>query len=149
MHICKLLELDFFLRSAQNCKRCIFLDNLRTISQKGNIETRQMTPLFSSPFSNLTVCNIHFWKQPIETVHHTFLGSRHPDVTKNLYVLSTHRSQIPIFYAPAHGLIWWDSENECVVLCYGFNLLWSNAELYYGFIMLWINGQFQFWISKL
>ena len=38
-----------------------FLDNLRTITQEENMETRQMTPFFSSTFSDLTVCNIHFW----------------------------------------------------------------------------------------
>ena len=54
MHIRKLL------RSAQNCKKCTFLDNLRTITQKGNVETRQMTPVFSSTFPDLTVCYIHF-----------------------------------------------------------------------------------------
>ena len=55
-----LTDLDFLLRSAQNCKKCSFLDNLRTITQEGNMETRQMTPFFSSTFSDLTVCNIHF-----------------------------------------------------------------------------------------
>ena len=33
--------LDFLLRSAQNCKICIFLDNLRTITQEGDMETRK------------------------------------------------------------------------------------------------------------
>ena len=37
-----------------------FLDNLWTIIQEGNMETRQMTPFFSSTFSTQTVCNIHF-----------------------------------------------------------------------------------------
>ena len=36
------------------------VDNLRTITQKWNLETRQMAPFFSSPFSAITVCNIHF-----------------------------------------------------------------------------------------
>ena len=36
----------FWLRSAQNCIKCTFLDNSRTIPRKGNIETRQMTPFF-------------------------------------------------------------------------------------------------------
>ena len=72
-------------------------------------------------FSALTVCNIHFsiWKYskiifmwspfgpfwsvkhlnfwqklPIRTAHHTFLESRHPEVTKNLYyVLSPKMSK--------------------------------------------------------
>ena len=38
----------------------LFLDNLRTITQEGNMETRQMAPFFPSTFSALTVCNIHF-----------------------------------------------------------------------------------------
>ena len=57
-------SLDFLLSSAQNCKKCTFLDDLQTITQVGNMETRQMTPIFSSIFSTLTVCNIHlfYWK---------------------------------------------------------------------------------------
>ena len=41
-----------------------FLDNLRTIIQEGNMETRQMTPFLSSTFSDLAVYNIRFqiWK---------------------------------------------------------------------------------------
>ena len=37
------------------------LDTLRTITQKENMETRQMSPFFSFTFSDLTVRNIHFW----------------------------------------------------------------------------------------
>ena len=44
------------------------LDTLRTITLKGNMETRQMSPFFfiylfffSFTFSNLTVSSIHFW----------------------------------------------------------------------------------------
>ena len=37
-------------------------------------------------------------KLPIQTAHHIFLESRYLEVTKNLYyVLSSRRSQIPIF----------------------------------------------------
>ena len=36
----------FFLRSAQNCKKCTFLGNLRAITQEGNMEIRQITPFF-------------------------------------------------------------------------------------------------------
>ena len=44
-------------------------------------------------------------KLPIQTAHHTFVESRHPEVTKNLYdVLFTCQSQISIFWALAHGL---------------------------------------------
>ena len=52
-----LIDLDSVLRSAQNCKKCTFLDNLRTITQEKNINTRQMTPFFSSTFSDLKVRN--------------------------------------------------------------------------------------------
>ena len=33
---------------------------LKTTTQKGNVETRQMTPFFPPPFPALSVCNIHF-----------------------------------------------------------------------------------------
>ena len=50
-----LIGLGFLLRSGQNCKRYTILDNLRTITQEENMETRQMTPFFSSTFSTLTI----------------------------------------------------------------------------------------------
>ena len=37
-----------------------FLDNLRTITQEGNMATRQMTSFFFIYFLR-SVCNIHFW----------------------------------------------------------------------------------------
>ena len=36
------------------------VDNLGTITQEGNMETRQMAPFFSSTFYALTARNIHF-----------------------------------------------------------------------------------------
>ena len=36
------------------------VDNLRTTTQEGNMETRQMAPFFSSTFYALTARNIHF-----------------------------------------------------------------------------------------
>ena len=99
------MDLDFLLRSAQNCQKCIFLDYLRTLIQEGNI-TREMTPFLSSSFLALTVCNIHFWiwkyptfifiwsplgpfqslkylniwpKATDSETHHTLLKSRHPE----------------------------------------------------------------------
>ena len=101
---------------AEVIKNCTFLGNLRIITQKGNMETRQMTQFFSCYFSALTVCNIYFWirkyskfifiwspfgpfwntsvfgqKLPIWADHYTFPESRHPDVTKNFFcVLSSH-----------------------------------------------------------
>ena len=47
------------LRSAQICKRCTILGNLRTITQEGKKQIRKMTPFFSS-FWALTICDIHF-----------------------------------------------------------------------------------------
>ena len=41
-----LTDLVFLLKSAQNCKNCNFLDNLRNKTQEGHIETKQMTPFF-------------------------------------------------------------------------------------------------------
>ena len=124
-----LTELGFLLRLAQNCQKYTFLDKLRTITQEGNVETRQMTPFFSSTFFALFETFIFvfensqnsllfglpfspFWsvkypnfgqKLPIRIAHHTFLESRHPDLTKNLYcALSREGSQETI---SAHGLI--------------------------------------------
>ena len=84
------------------------------------METRQITPFFTSTFCALTGCNIYFcfensqnsfscallfgpfWsvkclnfeqKLPIRTAHHTFVESRHTEVTKNpYYVLSPEGS---------------------------------------------------------
>ena len=53
--------LRFFAEVSTKLRKCTFSDNLRIISQEGNMETTQMTPLFSSNFSALPVCNIHFW----------------------------------------------------------------------------------------
>ena len=55
-----LIGLSFSLSSGQKKKKCTILDNLRTITQEENMEARQMTPFFSSTFSALTICNIHF-----------------------------------------------------------------------------------------
>ena len=41
-----LTDLGFLLRSAQSCKKCTFLGKWRTITQKGNMKTWQMTPFF-------------------------------------------------------------------------------------------------------
>ena len=48
MHIHKLL--DFLLTSARNCRKDTNVDNLWTITQEGDMKTRQMTPIFSSAF---------------------------------------------------------------------------------------------------
>ena len=106
--------------SAQNWEKYTFLDNLRTITQEENMETKQMTLFFRSTFSALTVTFIFlfensqnlflfgppfrpFWsmkypnfgqKLPIRTARHTFLKRRHPEITKNPYhVLPPEGSQ--------------------------------------------------------
>ena len=56
-----LTDLSFLLRSAQNCNKRTFLDSLKTITQETNMETRQMTPFFSSTFCALTVYNIYLY----------------------------------------------------------------------------------------
>ena len=74
-----------------------------------SMETKQMASFFSSTSSVLHVCNIYFSefentqkfliKATDSDVHHIFLESRHPEVTKNLYyVLSTCQNQITIFF---------------------------------------------------
>ena len=48
--------------------------------------------------SGLRNTSIFGQKLPIQTAHHTFLESRHPEVTNNLYyVFYSSQSQIPIF----------------------------------------------------
>ena len=103
-----LTHLGFWMRSAQNCRKSTFLDNLRTITQEWSMETRKMTPFFIYFFCS--VCNIHFynWKwskfiflwSPLWSIqifkmpqfwakatnsdsHHIFVESGHPEVTKN------------------------------------------------------------------
>ena len=96
------------------------------------METRQMTPFVSFTFFALSVRNIHFlnlkivkirfdvvpaplgpfwyvkylnfWqKLPIRIIHHTFLESKHPEITKNpYYVLSPSWSQKTV---SAHRLL--------------------------------------------
>ena len=72
------------------------------------METRQMTPFFSSAFSvltvtflNLKILKIHVHVPPplvpIEAVHHTFLESRHPEVKNLYYVLFTRRAKFRYF----------------------------------------------------
>ena len=118
VHRCKYVncfnKLRFLAESRTTLQKMwTFSDTLTTITQNGNMETRQMATFFSYTFSALTVCTIHFWiwkyskfifmwspfcpfwsvkylnfcpKLPIRTAHHTFLKSRHPDVTK-IYIM--------------------------------------------------------------
>ena len=60
-----LTDLGFLLNSAKICKKCTFLLNLRATTQEENMKIRQIISFyFSSTFSTLTVCKIHFciWK---------------------------------------------------------------------------------------
>ena len=48
-------RLRFLAEVSTKLQKMHFLDNLKTITQEGSMETRQMTPFFSSTFSNLFV----------------------------------------------------------------------------------------------
>ena len=50
-----LTDVRFLLRSAQIRKKYTFLDNLRTVTQEGDMKTRQMAPFCSSTVSTLNV----------------------------------------------------------------------------------------------
>ena len=92
----------FLLRLAQNFKKCSFLDNVRTITQKTYMKSRQINPFFHLVFplylfvkftfifqnsQNSFSCGHtfgqfwsvkypNFWqKLPDQTAHHTFLES--------------------------------------------------------------------------
>ena len=89
-----------------------FLDKLRTITQEGSTEIRQMTPFFIYFFSSIFIfiyengqksfsCDPPFglfWSVkclnfeqnlPIRTAHHIFLESRQPEVTK-IHIMFCH-----------------------------------------------------------
>ena len=53
--------LRFLAEVSTKMEKMDFLDNLRTITQEGSTETRQMTPFLLSTFAALTVCDIHFY----------------------------------------------------------------------------------------
>ena len=94
------------LRSTQNSNKCTFLDNLKTITQTDDPTNDQLFPpvLFVTfifvfeKSQNSFYCSpspfVPFWsalylnlvqKLPIWIAHHTFLKSRHPEVTKKPY----------------------------------------------------------------
>ena len=101
------------LKSAQNCKKCAFLYNLRTITQEGTWKLEKWPHLFIYLFHSKIIvtfilvfensqnsfsCGPSFgslvplW--PIWTAHHTFLVTKHPEATKNhYYVLILEGSQ--------------------------------------------------------
>ena len=133
-------RLRFLAEISKKLQKMPIFDNLMTINQEGSMKTRQMTPFFSSTFSNLFVIFISefenaqnsfscgppplvhsglrntsiFGQQlPIQTAHHTFLESRHPEVTKNLYyVLFSGWSQIPIFLGSSSWTIYFIPKNR-------------------------------------
>ena len=91
------------LRSAENCKKCIcfiYFFHSNCITFISGFENTQNS-FSSASLCSILVCKIHTsFDQTLPTwiAHHTFLESRHPKVTKNLYyVLSTHHSQISFF----------------------------------------------------
>ena len=64
MYVNSFNRLRFLVEVSTKLQKCTFLDNLRIITQEGNMRTREMTSFFSSAFSALTVCNIYvcIWK---------------------------------------------------------------------------------------
>ena len=103
-------KLMFLAEVSTKLQKMHFFGNLRTITQKGNIETWQMKPFFLSTFSGLFIFEFEnsqnsflcgpsfgpFWsveyinfgqKLPIwiATAHHTFLESINSEVPKNPY----------------------------------------------------------------
>ena len=93
------------VRSAQICKKCTILGNLRTITQERKKEIRQMTPFlvyfFSSTFSiyflALTVCDIHFciWKLPkfifMGSFFHPFWFAKYLNFARSEFCLAWFR----------------------------------------------------------
>ena len=90
----------------------IFFGQFKDYNSGKKHGNQRNSPIFSSTFSALTVCKIHFYiwqwskfifmwspfnlfwsvkylnfgqKLPIRTAHHTFIESRHPKITKNPY----------------------------------------------------------------
>ena len=100
-------RLRFLAEVRTKLQKINFKDNLRAMTQKENVETRQMTPFFIYFFQSVTfifvfencqnsfLCGLPFgpfWsvkylsfglKLPISKVHLNFLESRHLEVTKN------------------------------------------------------------------
>ena len=66
-----LTHLGFWLRSAQNCTKSTFLDNLKTITLEGSMENFGL--FWSVKYFNFEQ------KLPIRTAHYIFLESRHRD----------------------------------------------------------------------
>ena len=54
-------SLRFLAEVSTNFKKFSFLDNLKTLTQEGNLEARQMTLFFPSTLYALNFCNIHFY----------------------------------------------------------------------------------------
>ena len=66
----------------------------------------------------------------IWTVHHTFLESRPPEVTKNLYhVLSTRHNQTPIILAPVHGRYWGGVKENIMQSLSAFYCLFGDKKV--------------------
>ena len=101
-----LTDSGFLLMSAQNCKKCTFLDSLSTKTWEGNMEARQMTSRFHLSFllfllfylkivkiyfHVVQLCSILSWnfgqKLLSRTAHHTLLENRHHKGTKNPYYI--------------------------------------------------------------
>ena len=157
MHICKLLYLDLLLSSAQNWEKCTFFDNLRIITQEGNMELHKWTHFFhlllllyllvtfisefentqnsfwnSLPWSILVCKTIQFFAKSY-WLRQLIIFSRKqtPGVTNNLYyVLSTRRSKIPIFLGCSSWTILKIEENFMQSLSAFLLLFWRQKKAF-------------------
>ena len=120
------------------------------------MKSTQMTPYFSSHFSFLPACNIHFWiskylkfnfkfitsvhsglynisifrqKLLMRTTHHTFIESRHPEVTTNLLFFAYLGEQNTHFLCSSSWTILEVEENFILSLCAFLWLFWWQKKL--------------------
>ena len=78
-------------------KICTFLYNLKTITQKGSMETRQMTPFFIYFFCS--VCNIHFFYLKMVKIYFLMVSPLVYSGLQNTSVLcKRHRFGQPIIF---------------------------------------------------
>ena len=132
----------FLPRSAQNWEGALFWQFMDYDSGREH-EKYTNDPIFFIKFSPLPACKIHFWiskylnfnlkfitsvhsglynisifrqKLLMRTTHHTFIESRHPEVTTNLYYfLLTWGSKIPIYWRSKKISYW-----VCLLFYYFF-----------------------------
>ena len=109
----------FLAEVSTNLQKCTILGSLRTITQEGKKETRQMIPFFSSTFWALTDCDIHFciWKMS----KFVFMGS---PFDQNLFPFNSGNIHIKETKEP--GFTFSNELKTKFVWSHGLNLLSST-----------------------